>query len=118
MWGSALLGRTVLGGRLEAMPSFTTDQVAHLASLARIALGNDEAERLAGELSAIAQAVDDVSEVATDDVPATSHPVPISNVFRDDVPEEPLTVADALSGAPAQEDGMFLVPRILGGESA
>ena len=78
----------------------------------------EEAERLAGELTAMADAVEAVSEVATDDVPATSHPVPIANVFRADVPEQPLTVAEALSGAPAQEDGMFLVPPILSAEES
>ena len=54
-----------------------------------------------------------VSEVATPDVPATSHPLPLTNVFRADVPEPSLPVADVLAGAPASQDGKFLVPQIL-----
>jgi aspartyl-tRNA(Asn)/glutamyl-tRNA(Gln) amidotransferase subunit C len=40
----------------------------------------------------------------------------MTNVFRPDVPEQPLTQEQALSGAPASEDGKFLVPQILGEE--
>jgi len=64
----------------------------------------------------IVESVARVSEVATPDVPATSHPLPMTNVFRPDVPEQPLTQEQALSGAPASEDGKFLVPQILGEE--
>ena len=52
-------------------------------------------------------------EVATPDVPATSHPVPMSNVMRDDVPVTPLPVADVLAAAPDARDGQFGVPQIL-----
>ncbi len=54
-----------------------------------------------------------MTEVATPDVPATSHPMPLENVFREDVPRPSLTQAEALSGAPAAEDDRFRVPRIL-----
>ena len=51
--------------------------------------------------------------MATPDVPATSHPVPMSNVMRDDVPVTPLPVADVLAAAPDARDGQFGVPQIL-----
>ena len=89
------------------------DRVAHLAGLARIALTPAEVARRAGELSVVLDAVAQVQEVATDDVPATSHPVPLRNVVRADVPVPGLTAAEALSGAPAEQDGRFRVPRIL-----
>lgn len=89
------------------------DRVAHLAGLARIALTDAELDRLAGELSVVLDAVAQVQEVATDDVPATSHPVPLHNVVRADVPVPGLTAVEALSGAPAEQDGRFRVPRIL-----
>jgi aspartyl-tRNA(Asn)/glutamyl-tRNA(Gln) amidotransferase subunit C len=54
-----------------------------------------------------------VAEVATPDVPATSHPMPLQNVFREDVPSPCLTQGQALDAAPAAEDGRFRVPRIL-----
>ena len=98
----------------SAMSTFSAAEVARVAALARIDLTEDEIERFAGELGVIADAVAQVSEVATPDVPATSHPIPLTNVMREDVVEEPLSVADALAGAPASEDGQFLVPQILG----
>ncbi|MCU1431686.1 MAG: Aspartyl/glutamyl-tRNA(Asn/Gln) amidotransferase subunit, partial [Actinotalea sp.] len=53
---------------------------------------------------------------ATADVPATSHPLPLTNVYREDVPEEPLPVQDVLAGAPEAAGGRFAVPQILGEE--
>ena len=89
------------------------DEVARVAALARIDLTPAELDRLAGELRVIVDAVASVSQVATADVPATSHPLPLSNVFRADVPEPSLPVADVLAGAPAAMEGKFLVPQIL-----
>ncbi len=98
------------------MSEITPDVVSHLANLARIALTEDEITKLTGELGQIVDSVAKVSAVATPDVPATSHPIPMSNVFRDDIPEPPLPVEDVLAAAPAAEDGRFSVPQILGEE--
>lgn len=95
------------------MSSFSVDEVARLAGLARISLTQDEIRRLAGELDVIASAVAKVSEVATPDVPATSHPIPLTNVMRDDAVVPTLDRDEVLASAPAQEDGRFLVPQIL-----
>ena len=95
------------------MSTISRDEVARVAALARIDLTPAELDRLAGELRVIVDAVASVSQVATADVPATSHPLPLTNVFRADVPEPSLPVADVLAGAPASMDGKFLVPQIL-----
>ena len=95
------------------MSTLSRDEVARVAALARIDLTPAELDRLAGELRVIVDAVASVSQVATADVPATSHPLPLSNVFRADVPEPSLPVADVLAGAPAAMVGKFLVPQIL-----
>jgi len=95
------------------MPALSTDDVARLAALARIDLDPDELERLAGELDAVVAAVASVSSVVSDDVPATSHPLPLTDVYREDVVEPSLPVDDVLAGAPAAQDGRFLVPQIL-----
>ena len=95
------------------MSTISRDEVARVAGLARIDLTPAELDRLAGELDHIVDAVARVSEVATPDVPATSHPLPMTNVFRDDVPERPLDVDEILASAPAAEQGRFLVPQIL-----
>ena len=88
----------------------------HLGVLARIQLSDEEVTRLTRELDVIVENIAKVSEVASADVPATSHPIPMSNVFRDDIPEPPLPVEDVLAAAPAAEDGRFSVPQILGEE--
>ncbi|MPV38269.1 Asp-tRNA(Asn)/Glu-tRNA(Gln) amidotransferase subunit GatC [Georgenia subflava] len=96
------------------MSTISSDEVARVAALARIALTPDEIDRLAGELDVIASAVARVSEVATPDVPATSHPIPLTNVMREDAVVETLDVDAVMAGAPAGRDGMFVVPQILG----
>lgn len=98
------------------MSTISRDEVAHLAKLARLAVTDDELDLFAGQLDVILDSVAQVSEVATDDVPPTSHAVPLTNVFRADEVRPSLTQEQALSGAPAAEDGRFRVPRILGEE--
>jgi aspartyl-tRNA(Asn)/glutamyl-tRNA(Gln) amidotransferase subunit C len=95
------------------MTAITPDEVAHLARLARLDLGDDELAQLAGQLDVILTAVAQVSDVAASDVPPTSHPLPLTNVTRPDVVGECLTPAEALAAAPAAEDDRFRVPRIL-----
>jgi aspartyl-tRNA(Asn)/glutamyl-tRNA(Gln) amidotransferase subunit C len=98
------------------MSEISAEQVAHLANLARIALTDDEIEHLTAELGQIMQAVEKVSEVATSDVPSTSHPIPMQNIFRDDVVAETLTTEQALAGAPEADGSRFVVSAILGEE--
>lgn len=88
-------------------------EVAHLARLARLALSDDQLDHLAGQLDVILAAVARVGEVATPDVPPTSHPAPLTNVVRPDRSVAPLPPADVLAGAPAVEQNRFRVPRIL-----
>lgn len=73
-------------------------------------------ERLTGQLSVIVDNIAKVSEVATPDVPATSHPIPLENVFRADVVGEMLTVDQVLQNAPDAAAGRFRVTAILGEE--
>ena len=84
--------------------------------LARIALSDEEVERLTGQLSAIVDNIAKVSEVATPDVPATSHPIPLENVFRPDVVGQMLTVEQVLQNAPDATDDRCTVTAILGEE--
>lgn len=96
------------------MPAITRDEVAHLARLARLAVTPAELDAFAVQLDAILSHVATVSGVAADDVPPMSHAVPLTNVVRQDVVVAGLTQEQALSGAPASEDGRFRVPQILG----
>jgi len=94
----------------------TPETVEHLAELARIALTDEEVATLTRQLGAIADSVAKVSEVATPEVPATSHPIPMANVTRPDVPGPTLTTEEALSGAPESDGSRFVVAAILGEE--
>ena len=98
------------------MTSLSRDDVAKLAGLARIEMSDEELVALSNEFTVILDAVARVQEVAGADVPATSHPLPLRNVFRPDVVIPSLSPADALSGAPAQEEQRFRVPQILSKE--
>jgi aspartyl/glutamyl-tRNA(Asn/Gln) amidotransferase C subunit len=98
------------------MSKISRDDVANLARLARIEMTAEELDHLSNELSVILDAVARVQEVAGEDVPPTSHPIPITNVFRSDENRPSLTPEQALSGAPAQEEQRFKVPQILGEE--
>ncbi|GAA2093240.1 Asp-tRNA(Asn)/Glu-tRNA(Gln) amidotransferase subunit GatC [Actinomadura alba] len=95
----------------------TRDEVAHLARLSRLALGDDELDHFAAQLDVIISAVARVQEVAAEDIPATSHALPLTNVFRPDEVRPCLTADQALAGAPAAEGDRFRVPRILEEES-
>ena len=95
------------------MPAITRDEVAHLARLARLDLREDELDHYAAQLDVILASVARVSEVAAEDIPPTSHAVPLVNVMRPDVAVPGLTREEALSGAPAAQDDRFRVPRIL-----
>ncbi len=95
------------------MPAISRDEVAHLAALARIDLRPEELDRLAQQLDVILDSVATVQEVAGGDVPATSHPLPLTNVTRPDEPRPCLTPDEALSGAPDAAEQRFRVPRIL-----
>lgn len=95
----------------------TRAEVAHLARLARIAMADDELDRLAGELDVILGAVALVGEVAAADVPPMSHAVPITTVLRADEVRPSLPREEVLAMAPAAEGGRFRVPRILDEEA-
>ena len=98
------------------MTGITRAEVAHLAHLARLDLTEDELDHYAAQLDVILQSVARVSEVATDDIPATSHPIPLVNVFREDVARPGVDRTEVLAAAPAHEDDRFRVPRILNEE--
>ncbi len=95
------------------MSEITPDTVRHLASLARILVTDEEVETLASELNVIVDAVAMVNQAVSGDVVATSHPIPMANVFREDEVRPSLTQAEALSGAADSAEGRFRVAAIL-----
>ena len=96
------------------MAGISRDDVLHVARLARLDLTDEELDRFTGQLAAVLEHAADVASLDTAGVPPTAHPLPLSNVMRDDVPGPSLNREKVLAQAPAAEDGRFRVPRILG----
>ena len=90
--------------------AISREEVLHVAKLARLALDEEEIERLGGQLSAILEAVGKVGELDLADVEPTSHPLDLVNVWGADEPRSSLDVEDALAPAPEREDRFFRVP--------
>lgn len=95
----------------------TRDEVAHLAHLSRLAVTDEELDLFAGQLGAVLDAVAQVGKADVAEVAPTTHAVPMTNVFREDVARPSLPRDVVLAGAPAAEDGRIRVPRILGEEA-
>jgi aspartyl-tRNA(Asn)/glutamyl-tRNA(Gln) amidotransferase subunit C len=86
------------------------EQLRHVAHLARLELSDEELERLGAQLNDIIEAVSKVSELDLSDVPATSHPLDVVNVWANDEPRPCLTVEEALANAPDRDGNYFRVP--------
>ena len=93
-------------------------QVRHIAVLSRLKLSDQEVATFSRQLSAILAYVGKLNELDTTDVEPTAHAVPIQNAFRKDEPEEPLSVDEALAGAPQRAGSFFKVPKVLDQDSA
>ena len=92
--------------------AISRDEVLHVARLARLALTEDEVERLTEELGAILDAVGVVSELDLADVPPTSHPLDLVNVWDDDEPRASLPLEDVFANAPDRDGDHFRVPPV------
>jgi aspartyl-tRNA(Asn)/glutamyl-tRNA(Gln) amidotransferase subunit C len=93
--------------------AISSEDVQHVARLARLELTESEVELFRTQLSAVLERAQRIQSLPLDDVPPTAHPVPLSNVWRDDV-VEPCEVSEAvLANAPDRDGGFFRVPRIL-----
>ena len=90
--------------------AISREEVLHVAGLAWLALTEDEIERLTDELDKILDAVGIVSELDLADVPPTSHPLDLVNVWADDVARDSLPVEDVLANAPDAYENQFRVP--------
>jgi aspartyl-tRNA(Asn)/glutamyl-tRNA(Gln) amidotransferase subunit C len=90
--------------------AISRDEVLHVARLARLALTDEEVERITGELGAILDAVGVVGELDLDDVPPTSHPLDLVNVWDDDEPRTSLDLDDAFANTAARDGDHFRVP--------
>ena len=92
----------------------TTEDVAHVAQLARLRLTDEELQQFTGQLAAVLDHARDVEALDTEGVAPMAHPLPLTNVLREDVVRPSLDRAEVLASAPSVEADRFRVPRILG----
>ncbi len=92
--------------------------VRHVAHLARLKVSDEEVALFASQLSAVLRHMDQLNELDTTGTEPTVHPLPLSNVLREDEPSPTLTQADALLNAPQTQDSFFSVPKVLDQDSA
>ena len=92
--------------------AISRDEVLHVARLAQLALTDDEVEKLTEELGAILDAVGVVAELDLADVPPTSHPLDLVNIWDDDEPREPLSLDEVFANAPDRDGDSFRVPPV------
>jgi aspartyl-tRNA(Asn)/glutamyl-tRNA(Gln) amidotransferase subunit C len=90
--------------------AISREDVLHVAALAQLELSEPEIARLTEELNDILAAVGKVSELDLSDVPPTSHPLSVVNVFRPDEPRASLPLEDAFANAPERDVDHFRVP--------
>ena len=95
------------------MPHAADLDVAYVAKLARLNLTADEAALFQRQLGHVLEYASKLREVDVSHVEAAAHPIPIFNVFRDDQPRDCFTAEEALSNAPCQVNGLFIVTKVV-----
>lgn len=92
----------------------TKDEVLYVADLARLDLDAVYIEKFSGQIGNVLEYVDKLNEVDTEGVRPTSHAISLTNAFREDEPRKHLTREQALANAPEEEEGHFVVPKVIG----
>jgi aspartyl-tRNA(Asn)/glutamyl-tRNA(Gln) amidotransferase subunit C len=87
--------------------------VAYVARLARLNLTREETELFQNQLGDVLKYVEKLREVDVSNVEAAAHALPIFNIFREDEPRDWLTAEQALSNAPRQANGLFIVTKVV-----
>ncbi len=99
--------------------SLSSEEIDHIAALARLSLTADEKTRYRKQLSAVLDYIAKLGEVDTTPIPPTATVLPLRTVLRPDQVRPSLSVPALLANAPEAEDDMFRVPPVLdGGDSA
>lgn len=87
--------------------------IDYIARLARIDLTGDEKLELTRQLGRVIEYMDQLNQLDVSDVEPTSHPFPMTNITREDVPGTSLDHEDAMRNAPSKSGGLFRVPKIV-----
>ena len=89
------------------------ETVEYVAHLARIDLEDKELEKLSHQLKDILDFIDKLKDLEIQDINPTSHILPLNNVLREDLPQEPLSIDKTLANAPEKKGNFFVVPKII-----
>ena len=92
----------------------TKEEVLYVARLARLDLDENAIDKFAGQIDEILGYIEKLNQVDTRGIKPTSHAISLTNAFRDDVQQEHLDRERALDNAPEQEEGQFVVPKVVG----
>lgn len=95
------------------MSRISKEEVEHAAHLARLALTDEDIQKLTQQLDAIITYAEQLNELDTEHVEPTSHVLNMKNVMREDIPTNGLTQEEVLKNAPEHEDGQIKVPSII-----
>jgi len=87
--------------------------VAYIARLARITLTEEEATTFQKQLDDVLKYVEKLRQLDVTGIDAVAHALPVFNVFREDAPRDWFTAEQALSNAPRQANGLFVVPKVV-----
>jgi aspartyl-tRNA(Asn)/glutamyl-tRNA(Gln) amidotransferase subunit C len=87
--------------------------VKYVAHLARLSLSREEEQKIGAQLRNILGYIEQLNEVDVSGVEPTAHAFPLVNVTRADGVLPSLSNEDALRNAPAQANGLFMVPKIV-----
>ena len=87
--------------------------IKHVAMLARITLSEEETEIFGRQLSDIVEYIEQLNEIDTNDIEPTSHVMPLTNVFREDIIRASLPRVDMLKNAPDSNEKFYVVPKII-----
>lgn len=95
------------------MSRITIEEVKHVANLARLAITEEEAMTFQKQLDAIISFAEELNELDTEGIEATSHVLDMKNVLREDIAGKGLPVEEVLKNAPDHQDGQIKVPSIM-----
>ena len=90
------------------------EEIINVAKLARLELDDALVDKLTGQVGNILEYIDTLEELDTEGVPPTTHAISLTNAFREDIEKEHPGTKQAIANAPEEEDGCFVVPKIVG----
>jgi aspartyl-tRNA(Asn)/glutamyl-tRNA(Gln) amidotransferase subunit C len=93
--------------------TISKEEILHVAALARLDIDDETIDKMSGQIQEILSYVDTLNRLDTEGVQCTSHAISLTNAFREDEEQGHLERERTLENAPQQEDGAFLVPKVI-----